>query len=94
MAVEFKWDDDKARSNVRKHGVSFDEAMTVFYDPLSITIPDPYHSIGECRFLQLGISRQNRLLVISHTDREKCIRLINARLATSYERKMYESARH
>lgn len=94
MAVEFQWDDDKSRSNVRKHGVSFDEAMTVFYDPLSITIPDPDHSIGECRFLQLGISRQNRLLVISHTDREKCIRLINARLATSYERKMYESARH
>lgn len=94
MAVEFEWDGDKARSNLSKHGVSFEEALTAFYDPLSVAIPDPDHSQGERRFLLLGLSQRNRLLVVSHTERGSNLRLISARIATSHERKKYESIRH
>ena len=77
--MEFEWDTDKAHSNVEKHGFSFAEAMTVFGDPLEVTIPDPDHSEGEARFLSLGRSEQGRLLVVSYTKREGRIRLISAR---------------
>lgn len=88
--MEFEWDSDKAHSNVEKHGIAFAEAMTVFGDPLELTIPDPDHSVGEARFLSLGRSAQGRLLVVSYTEREGRIRLISAREAEPRERKSYE----
>jgi uncharacterized DUF497 family protein len=89
--LEFEWDEEKATTNLKKHGVSFDEARTAFGDPLSLTIPDTEHSEGEFRYLLLGMSNSKRLLVISHTYREQRIRIINARIATSKERNDYES---
>ena len=91
MTIEFQWDSDKAHSNVKKHRVTFEEAVSAFYDPLSLTIPDPDHSEGERRFQLLGISNRSRLLVVSHTDRGENIRIISARPATRQERKAYES---
>lgn len=90
MSFTFEWDSEKASANEAKHGVSFPEATTVFGDPLSVTIPDPYHSIGEERFLTIGVSHQQRLLVVAHADRDDAIRFINARAATRSERKTYE----
>jgi hypothetical protein len=75
--VEFEWDPEKERSNLDKHGVGFTEAATVFGDPLEITISDPDHSIGEARFLSMGYSSLNRLLVVSYTEREDRIRIIS-----------------
>ncbi|PSB02987.1 BrnT family toxin [Merismopedia glauca] len=89
--MKFQWNPDKAASNIKKHGVSFEEAVTVFGDPLAVTISDPDHSIGELRLLTTGESRLQRLLVVSHTEREGEVRLISARLATRRERKSYES---
>lgn len=88
--MEFEWDAEKARSNVEKHEVSFDEAATSFGDPLSITIPDPDHSTDEDRFVLLGQSYLARLLVVVHTERSERIRIISARLATRRERHDYE----
>ena len=90
MALRFSWDPRKAASNERKHGVSFEEAVTAFGDPLSITVPDPDHSADENRFLLLGLSDQNRLLVVAHVERGDDTRIINARLATRRERTKYE----
>jgi uncharacterized protein len=88
--LQFQWNSIKAKANITKHGVSFDEATTVFRDPLSITIGDPFHSIDEERFVQIGRSCQNRLLVVVHTDRGDRIRIISARPASRKERKNYE----
>ena len=88
--MEFEWDTDKAHSNLEKHGIGFAEAMTVFGDPLEVTISDPDHAEGEARFLSLGLSEQGRLLVVSYTEREGRIRLISARTAEPRERKTYE----
>ena len=88
--MEVEWDATKAQSNFEKHGVSFVEAMTVFGDPLEVTIPDPDHSEGEARFLSLGRSERGRLLVVSYTERGERIRLISAREAVPLERKRYE----
>jgi uncharacterized DUF497 family protein len=88
--VEFEWDPEKAAENERKHDVSFDEASTVFGDPLSLTIADPGHSDKEDRFVLLGESFRGRLFVVVHTDREDRIRIISARLATGKERRTYE----
>ena len=88
--MEFEWDENKDVANQRKHGVSFDEAVTVFGDPLAIDFSDPDHSLGEYRFLTFGMSRFGRLLVVCHTDRGDDVRLINAREATRRERKIYE----
>jgi uncharacterized DUF497 family protein len=88
--MEFEWDDRKAASNERKHGVSFHEAATVFNDPLAITYLDPDHSEGEHRYLTFGLSKSSRLLVVSHAERGHRIRIINARIMTSHERKIYE----
>ena len=89
--MTFQWNPDKASSNAEKHGVSFEEAVTVFGDPLAVTIPDPDHSVNEFRFLTTGQSRLQRFLVVSHTEREGEIRLISARLATRQEKRNYES---
>lgn len=86
----FEWDENKAKSNIMKHKISFDEAKTVFYDFLSITIPDLNHSINEERFITIGNSSMNKLLVVMHTDKNDVIRIISSRLATYKERKYYE----
>ncbi len=90
MALGFSWDPRKAASNERKHGVSFEEAVTAFGDLLSITVPDPDHSADEDRFLLLGLSDQDKLLVVAHVERGDDTRIINARLATRRERTKYE----
>lgn len=90
MLEGFEWDENKARQNLVKHGVSFVEATTVFIDPLSITIDDPDHSQGEQWYLAIGYSYQRRLLVVVHVDRGDNIRIISARLCTSYECRIYE----
>ena len=89
--MEFEWDHEKAKKNHKKHGVSFEEASTVFYDPLSATFDDPDHSIGEHRLITIGFSSRRYLLVVSHTERGKAIRIINARPATTRERKRHEN---
>lgn len=91
MRKFFEWDEHKARSNLRKHGVGFEEAQTVFMDPLAITIPDPDHSRHEDRFVEIGMSNNRRLLVVAYTERGQYIRIITARQATLAERKRYES---
>ena len=88
--MQFEWDPGKARRNLRKHGVSFDEAVTAFYDPLSATFDDPDHSVGEQRYITVGFSSQNRLLIVAHTERGEAARIISARLATAHERKRHE----
>ncbi len=90
MALRFVWDVRKATANERKHGVGFLEATTVFDDPLSVTIPDPAHSVGERRFLLLGTSSQQRLLVVAHSESGESIRIISARRAGRRERRVYE----
>jgi uncharacterized DUF497 family protein len=85
----FEWDQSKAKSNLRKHGVSFEEASTALLDPLSKTALDPYHSLAE-RFLTFGLSWRGRLLAVSHTERRATIRIISARVATPSERETYE----
>lgn len=90
MGLLFEWDEGKSRKNLRKHGVSFDEASTIFGDPLSVTIGDPRHSIREPRWITLGHSAKSRLLAVVHTDRGGRIRIISARVATRYERETYE----
>jgi hypothetical protein len=89
--LTFEWNPQKAESNIEKHGVSFEEASTVFRDPLSLTIDDPLHSTGEERMVQIGISHKNRLLVVVHTEKGNYIRIISARKATKKERNNYES---
>ncbi|MBO3464113.1 BrnT family toxin [Aetokthonos hydrillicola Thurmond2011] len=89
--MKFEWDENKAQKNLTKHGVAFDEAKSVFNDPLFITFADPEHSIGERRFIILGESAQGRLLVVAYTERNSVTRLISARVATRRERRVYES---
>jgi uncharacterized protein len=89
--VQFEWDSAKVAGNLAKHGVSFDEASSVFGDPLAISIADPDHSIDEDRFLTTGLSSEQRLLAVSHVYRGGSIRIIMARGASSQERRQYES---
>ena len=91
MPYSFDWDPTKALSNLRDHGVSFDEAATVFVDILAMNMPDPDHSEGEERFLVLGMSEKSRLVVVSYAERSPRTRIIRARLATSHERRKYEN---
>ncbi|MBI5965161.1 MAG: BrnT family toxin [Chloroflexi bacterium] len=88
--MDFEWDPRKAEINLRKHGVSFAEAGTVFGDHLAITVPDPDHSNNEDRYITIGWSDRRRLLMVSHTDRGNRIRIISARELTKVERKEYE----
>ena len=90
MGLTFEWDENKASRNLTKHGVSFEEACTVFGDPLSRTIADPLHSEDEDRFVILGESHRRRLVVVVFTQRLENIRVISARRATRRERKDYE----
>ena len=90
MPYQFEWDAEKAAANLRKHGVSFDEAVTAFGDPLSVLLPDPDHSIGEERYLVLGMSSEARLIVVAFAERPPRTRIITARLATKRERQDYE----
>ena len=91
MAYSFEWDPKKAASNLKDHGVFFDEAATVFGDIVAMNMPDPDHSEGEQRFLVLGMSRASRLVVVSYAERPPRTRIISARLATRQERRKYEN---
>jgi uncharacterized DUF497 family protein len=88
--MEFEWDESKAAANLSKHSVSFEEAKTVFDNVLAVIFDDEAHSVGEKREIIIGYSRNNRLLLISFTERPYAIRIISARLATPRERKDYE----
>ncbi|MBN2018822.1 MAG: BrnT family toxin [Sedimentisphaerales bacterium] len=90
MSLRFEWNRKKALLNIRKHGITFEEASTIFGDPLSLTIPDTYHSIGEDRFITIGTSAKGRVLVVVHTERQDVIRIISARKPTNNERNQYE----
>ena len=90
MELAFEWDEQKAKANQRKHSISFEEASTVFDDPLSVNFDDPDHSIEENRYLIIGLSDQSKFLFISYTDRDHKIRLISARLVSPKERRYYE----
>jgi uncharacterized DUF497 family protein len=90
MSLQFTWDPQKAASNLRKHKVGFPEAATAFADPLSLTIPDPDHSVGEERFVLIGQSERRRLVVVAHVERGDLIRIISDRPATRRERTTYE----
>ena len=89
--MEIEWDPAKARANLAKHGISFEEAVTVFGDPLATTVPDTGHSVEEERFLTTGLSSGGRVLIVWHVDRGEATRLIGARQATRSERRTYES---
>jgi uncharacterized protein len=89
--LRFEWDRRKARANLKKHGVSFQEATSVFRDPLSITISDPDHAYSEPRFVDVGLSHRMRLLVVSYIERGDNIRIISARHAMRSEQDQYES---
>lgn len=88
--MRFEWDENKATSNLTKHDVSFEEAVTVFGDPLSDTLPDPDHSLEEHRFIIVGSTESGRILVVAHTDDGEKVRIISAREATYGERRFYE----
>ena len=90
MGLIFEWDPEKAEINKRKHGVSFEEAATAFGDALSITVPDPDHSVGEHRFILIGRTHTGKTVVVAHSERRNRIRLISARRATRREMRAYE----
>jgi uncharacterized DUF497 family protein len=90
MEFEFEWDPEKAEANQQNHGINFHEAATVFGDQLAITFADPDHSHDEDRYLTFGLSRFNRMLVVSHTHRGEKLRIISARHMTRQERNIYE----
>lgn len=91
MGYDFEWDARKAETNLRKHGVAFKEATTVFGDPRAVNMPDPMHSLEEERFTLLGLSSLGRVLVVCYTERPPRTRIITARLATRKERRFHES---
>ncbi|MBN2466283.1 BrnT family toxin [candidate division WOR-3 bacterium] len=86
----FEWNEEKAVANVRKHGVTFHEAATVFGDPLAATFADPDHSVSEQRYLTFGVSRFDRRLVVAHADYGRRVRIVSARLMTRPEKRIYE----
>jgi uncharacterized DUF497 family protein len=88
--VKFEWDPEKAARNLQRHGVSFQDAASIFGDPLAATIPDPEHSTDEPRLITMGVTPSQRLLVVVHTDRGDRIRILSARPATRAETKKYE----
>jgi len=92
MKLNFEWDDEKAKANLKKHGVSFDEATTVFIDPFSITRYDPDHLVDEQRYIDIGSSDEDRVLVVVYTERGASIRIISCRKATPSERSFYEKS--
>jgi uncharacterized protein len=90
--MRFEWDEEKAARNLAKHSILFEEAITVFGDPLSNTFPDPDHSLNEHRFIIIGASESGKILVVAHTDDEQIVRIISAREVTYGERKSYEES--
>jgi len=88
--MNIEWDPSKAKSNLKKHGISFEEAATALNDPMSATGVDPDHSISEDRYITFGLSERGRLLVVSHTEEGDTIRIISARKASKGERELYE----
>ena len=86
----YEWNAGKAKTNIQKHGVSFDEAATVFLDPLALTFPDPYHSGGEEREITIGYTTGHQVVFVSHCQRGNRVRIISARKATRKERRQYE----
>ena len=88
--MEFEWDRAKAAANLSKHGVSFDEAKTVFDDPLYVDFYDPDHSLNEHRYIIIGESEQGRLLMVSYTEKDDTIRIVSSREVAPAERKQYE----
>ena len=88
--MEFEWDETKSAANLSKHGISFDEALTVFNDPLYVNFYDPDHSFEEHRCIIVGESQQGRLLLVSYAERDNVVRLISAREVTRTEREAYE----
>lgn len=88
--MEFEWDSGKATTNKRKHGITFQEAATVFGDPLAITFNDPDHSVDEQRFLTFGTTKAGKMVIVSHTESSSKMRMISARSMTRQERKIYE----
>ena len=88
--MQFEWDPNKAAANLSVHGVSFEEASSIFGDPLAATFSDPDHSVGEPRFVSIGWSHERRLLVVAHSERGGRVRIISARAATRRERREYE----
>ena len=91
--VRFEWDEAKNRSNRRKHGVAFEEAASVFLDPLARTYPDPDHSTTEPQEITIGYSRSGRVLFVAHVERRGRLRIISARRASARERKQYEQSK-
>ena len=92
--MQFEWDLEKAQANVTTHGITFEEAQTVFRDPLALTFPDSEHSYGEARYIEIGLSLYGRVLVVSYTEREERIRIISSRRATRRERREYEEGQN
>ncbi|MFM2065081.1 MAG: hypothetical protein RLZZ507_4752 [Cyanobacteriota bacterium] len=90
MELGFEWHEEKAQENLKKHGISFEEAKTVFNDTLSITIADSKHSDDEQRYIDIGLSSKGQLLIVVYTERQSNIRIISSRKATNAERKIYE----
>lgn len=90
--MQFDWDNKKAATNLTKHGVSFEEAQTVFDDPFYVDFYDPNHSVAEERYIIVGVSQQKRLLVVAYTERHNTVRLISAREATRKEQADYEES--
>ncbi|MBU2055300.1 MAG: BrnT family toxin [Proteobacteria bacterium] len=88
--MKIEWDPRKAKSNLKKHGVSFEEAATALSDPMAATGADPDHSITEERYITFGVSEKGRLVVVSHTEKDEAIRIISARKASKGERELYE----
>ena len=86
----FEWDPKKAKSNLKKHGVSFEEAATALSDPMAATGADPDHSLTEERYISFGVSEKGRLVVVSHTEKDQTIRIISARKASKGEKELYE----
>jgi uncharacterized protein len=90
MKLTFEWDESKARINLRKHSVGFDEGKTILNDPFLLTFPDIDNSVDEGRYISIGLSDRDRILVLIHTDRQGTIRIISCRQATTRERRFYE----
>lgn len=90
MKLTFEWDEVKAGANFKKHKVSFKEGKTIFNDPFLFTFPDTEHSINEERYINIGLSANGRVLVLTHTEQQGKIRIVSCRKATAHERRFYE----
>jgi uncharacterized DUF497 family protein len=88
--MKIEWEPEKAKSNLKKHGISFEEAATALSDPMAATGADPDHSITEERYVTFGVSEKGRLVVVSHTEKDETIRIISARKASKGEKELYE----